>query len=691
MTRTTVAIALGALCACQLPAQRASIPPVTKGLVAFAQSANPPRHVEWNADGNQAAYLVRSPASKPQLLTVDATSGRCQPISIPDWVTYFQWARSGTALLMAGERQLAWLDLPSKRLTDLVTGAEALADAQISPDGRSVSYVQSHNLYIVDTAGGRPRAITNSGSDNVFKGDLDSRYAKAFGLTTAYWWSPDSSAIAYLESDWPPASNVTSERRHFIFPGGRLPQMRVYVAGVDSPGTAREIPLDPTDVYVTRVDWLPDSRHIALERLNREQTEIKLVIAACATGKSHTILTERDLYWINLPNDLYFFKDGRRFLWSSERSGYRHLYLYATEGNLIRQITHDARQVYALSGVDESNNTVYFTGAVKSPLESHLYRVTLADPDADAVPLTKDAGWHVPLLSPRLDRFVDTYSTAGAPPRVDLMSIQGGLVATISNGPPDQGPRPDFFTIRLHDRTPLAAVMIKPPDFDANRKYPVIVYTHDGPDGRVVQNAWGGWPTVWHQFMAKRGFLILAVDTRGSNGYGHLFEEPIHYRFGAREIADLREVVAYLHKLPFVDPDRLGLWGSGYGGHIVVHAMLEFADGFKEGFADSPITDWTLSSAFFSEKYLGLLPQRAKSYDDSNAFDHAWALRGRLLIAANMHDPETPFDHVLTLENELMKEGKSADVIVFPAAGHVDDPVALTALLERMTAFFGGL
>jgi dipeptidyl-peptidase-4 len=688
MTRITAAIALSALSTCQLPAQRGFIPPVTKSQVEFAQSANSPTQVEWSSDGRRAGYLVRPAVGKPELLIVDAATGQRETARVPDWVTYFHWAPLGTALLLAGDRQLSWLDVPSNRLLDLVTGTEALADAKISPDGRWVAYVRSHNLYVVDN-GGRQRAITNGGSDDTLKGDLDFQYAKAFGLTTAYWWAPDSSTIAYLESDWPVAANSADEPRHFVLPGGRLPQMRVFITSVDNSSEGREISLDGTGVYVTRVDWLRDSRHIALERLNREQNEIKLLVAECASGQSHTILTERDQYWVNLPNDLYFFKDGRRLLWSSERSGYRHLYLYGTEGRFIRQITRGDWQIDALSGVDEVHNTVYFTAGLKKPLESQLYRVTLDD--ADAVPVTKDAGWHTPLLSPRLDRFVDTYSTASTPPRVNLMSIQGDLVANVSNGPAEQGPRPEFLTIRLHDQTPLAAMMIKPSDFDAHRKYPVIVYTHDGPDGRVVQDGWGGWPTVWHQFMAKRGFLILAVDTRGSAGYGHLFEEPIHYRFGAREVADLREVVGYLRGLPFVDPNRLGIWGSGYGGHVVIHTMLEFADGFKEGFADSPITDWKLSSALFSEKYLGLLPQRAKSYDDSNAFDFAWALQGRLLIAANIYGRENGFENVLAIEKELMKKGKSADVLVFPMASHVDDRVPLTALLERMTAFFGEL
>jgi dipeptidyl-peptidase-4 len=671
--------------------------PATKDLVNLAASLDPPKQLEWSPDGTQAGYLLLPARGKPELLIVDATSGRSDALSIPEWVRYFHWAPSGEALLLANEHQLSWFDLASKTAKPLASETDSVLDAKVSPDGRRVSWVQSHNLHLMSVSEGRARAITIGGSDDVLKGELNAQYAAAFGLTTGYWWAPDSSEIAYLETDLRSVAKHQSvgdtdssgKEQHYFLPGTPTPQVRILLASVSSGERTREVIAAGPKAYLTRVVWLHDSKSLAIERLNREQNEIELLIAECATGHSHTILTERDLYWINLPNDLYFFKDGRRFLWSSERGGSRHLYLYQTNGNLIKQITHGNWDVYAVSGVDEQRNVVYFTGSLKSPLESHLYRVPVDS--GDVSPLTVAAGWHTPMLSPRLDRFLDTYSATTKPPSVDLLNEEGATLAHVGEAQAEQGPMPETLTIRLHDQTPLAAMMIKPPDFNATLKYPVIVYTYDGPDGRVVKNAWGGWPLLWHQFMAKRGYVILMVDARGSGGYGHLFEEPIHYRFGARELADLREVVSYLRELPFVDRNRLGIWGIGYGGHTVVHAMLEFSDGFKEGFADSPITDWMLSSGFFSEKYLGLLPQRAYSYGDSNAFDHAGALKGRLLVAANLYDREVHFEHILALQKELMRKGKSADVLVFPSADHVSDPVLLTALLERMTAFFGEL
>ena len=672
------------MCAPPARAQRGFVPPETGKLVKLAASLDPQTQLEWSADGKQVAFLrlPGSGAGTQELLIVDAESGANHMVNAPEWVRYLHWTPSGKALILADEHKVAWFDILSGTERLLVSRPESVFDVKISPNGRWVSWIESHNLHVMNVDDGRSHAITVGGTDIFRKGELDPQYAKAFGLMTGYWWAPDSMRIVYLAMN-------TGGQTYFV-PGGALPKIQVLLAELASKEPAREIVAANSKPYVVRVEWLAASKRLVIERLNREQNEIELSIADPVTGQSRGVFTERDQYWINFPNDLYFFSDEKRFLWSSERSGYRHLYLYQADGTLLKQLTHGNWEVHALSGVDESRNALYFTGSFKSPLESHVYRTSLDG--ADPSPLTVQAqGWHAPTLSPRLDRLLDSHSSVTTPPGVDLLNVDGSLVTHLGAVASEYGTLPEFLAIRLHDGTPLAAMMIKPPDFNAALKYPLIVYTYDGPNGRVVKNAWGGWPLLWHQFMAKKGYVILLVDTRGSAGYGHLFEEPLHFRFGARELADLREVVAYLRRLPYVDPNRLGIWGQGYGGHMVVHAMLEFPDGFKAGFADSPITDWTLSSGYFSEKYLGLLPERVHAYDESNAFDLAWALKGRLLIAANRYDPDVHFDHVLALEKELMKKGKSADVLVFPSADHLKDQGLLTALLERMTSFFSQL
>jgi dipeptidyl-peptidase-4 len=235
----------------------------------------------------------------------------------------------------------------------------------------------------------------------------------------------------------------------------------------------------------------------------------------------------------------------------------------------------------------------------------------------------------------------------------------------------------------------LNAWMIKPPDFDASRKYPVLIYTYGGPHAQVVLNAWGGNTGLWHQEMAQKGYIIFALDNRGSAGRGHIFEEPIHYRLGAQELSDQRDGVDYLKNLPFVDASRIGIWGWSYGGHMTLHAMFEAGNVFKAGFAGGPVTDWFFYDSIYTERYLGLLPQNAEGYRSSSPIEKAGGLKGKLLIAHGTGDDNVHFANTLTLINELIENGKYVEVMPFPGRGHgVSDPEARKVLMNRVTQFF---
>jgi dipeptidyl-peptidase 4 len=614
----------------------------------------------------------------------------------------YQWAPDGSGLLFQGSSSLAWFDLKTQTARPLVSGRPDLADPKISPDGRYVSFVRDHNVWLVRVADGKQRALTQGGTEEVRKGELDWVYPEELDLTTAYWWAPDSSAIAYLEMDerrvtqYPLVDFASyageADQERYPVAGGNNPVVRVFVGKVDG-GQARLLDTGAeTDVYIPRVNWLVDSKHVAIQRLNRTQTLLEVLIADTGSGKARVVLADKDLYWINVSDDLRFLKDGKRFLWSSEVSGYRHIYMYDLEGKQLAQLTKGDWEVVAVQGVDEEKKLVYFTAAEKSPLERHLYRAGLDGSGFARV--TREDGTHGINLAPNTSAFVDTYSNSMNPPRQDLVRMDGSRVAALNeNRVPELADLHlspvEFLSVRSHDGVQLNAMMIKPPDFDAAKKYPVLVYTYGGPHAQVVLNGWEGPTFLWHQLMAQKGYIIFALDNRGSAGRGHLFEEPIHFRFGAQELSDQRDGAAYLKSLPYVDGNRIGIWGWSYGGHMTLHAVFEDPQDFKVGFAGGPVTDWHYYDSIYTERYIGLLPQNEESYQESSPIQNATRLKGKLLIAHGTGDDNVHYANTLALINKMIEAGKYVEVMAFPGRGHgASDPQARRVLMNRVTQFF---
>jgi dipeptidyl-peptidase 4 len=719
------------------------------------------RGIAWTPDGKQVSFfeLKPSPAEKPvatpeslhlpkpipkqegpgSLWVMDAVSGERRLLVSADKLQSmlpassagptqatglgrhapadYQWAPDGAALLFRGPNALVWFDLKSQTPRTLVSGKGDLADPKISPDGKFVSFVRDHNLWLVNVADGKERALTRGGAEEIRKGELDWVYPEELDIKTAYWWAPDSSAVAYFEMDEHkvaqyPLVNFASfdgdaDMERYPPAGGANPVVHVFVASVSGPESRQMDTGAETDVYIPRVNWLPDSKHLAIQRLNRAQTALDLLFADAATGVSRVAFTEKDQYWINVSDDLRFLHDGKRFLWTSERSGYRHLYLYSVEGKELAQLTKGDWEVSSVDAVDEKAESIYFTATEKSPLERHLYRVGLDG--SGFMRITKEPGTHAVNFPPAfasppgtataktsapLIAFIDTYSNTMNPPRQDLLRPDGSRVAVLTENKVAElasyhlSPM-EFVQVKSHDGVMLNASMIKPPNFDPQHKYPVLVYTYGGPHAQVVVNEWGRSTFLWHELMAQKGYIIFSLDNRGSAGRGHLFEEPIHYRLGAQELSDQRDGAAYLKSLPYVDPNRIGIWGWSYGGHMTLHAVFEDPEDFKVGFAGGPVTDWHYYDSIYTERYLGLLPVNEEYYQESSPIEKAKQFSGKLLIAHGTGDDNVHFANTLALINELIEEGKYVEVLPFPGRGHgVSDPPARRLLMERVTRFF---
>ncbi len=685
------------------------------------------RGIAWSPDGNRLTFLDTKGSgrdAKTELWTLNAASGERSVLISADKLgsifpapalqhsqttgagrrppPVYQWAPNGNALLFEGPNALAWYDIKTQSGKVLVSGKDELSDVKISPDSNYVSFVRDHNLWLVATSDGKERAFTKGGNEKLHEGELDWVYPEELEIFTGYWWAPDSSAIAYLEIDEAKVAQFSllnfesytgeAELQRYPVAGSANPVVRVLVGSLGG-GQPRLMDTgSDSDIYIPRVNWLPDSLHVAIQRLNRDQNKLDLLVADTATGKPSTLLTEKDPYWINVNDDLHFLKDGKRFLWSSERTGYRHIYLYRLDGKQIAQLTKGDWEVSHIDGIDEAKGVVYFTATEKSPIERHFYRVGL-DGNGFAR-ITQEDGVHTINLSPTANLYVDTYSNAATPPRQDVYRSDGAKAATLNENKVQELSQyrlspVEFSTVKARDGVSLNCSLIKPPDFDPGKKYPVIVYTYGGPHAQVVLNAWGGPNLLWHEMMAQKGYIIFALDNRGSAGRGHVFEESMHYHFGGPELSDQRDGVAWLQQQPWVDPRRIGIWGWSYGGHMTLHAMFEAPDLFKVGFAGGPVTDWHFYDSIYTERYMGRPQQHENEYKESSPVSHVENFKGKVLIAQGTDDDNVHYSNTLSLINDLIASGKYVEVIAVPGRGHgVSDPPARKIVWTRVTQFF---
>jgi len=689
--------------------------------------------IEWSPDAKRISFLDHR-ASGVEMWTIDLETGERKILVPADVLAQvmqpaktqaiqstglgrvqadnYRWSPSGNSLLFIGSTHLVLLDLKTLMSKPLVAGEADIADPKFSPDGNWVSYVRDFNLWLTNVATGESRQLTTGGSEGVLKGQLDWLYPEELESSTAYWWSPDSSKIAYYEMDERrvtryPLIDMSSpvgatEYERFPQAGEANPLVRVGVVSIDGGETKWMDTGTDTDVYLARVVWLRDSRRIAIERLNRTQDRLHVLFCDAATGTSETILTETDPYWINLSDDLYFFADNKSFLWSSERTGFRHYYLYDLSGKLLGQLTRGDWGITGTGGfgpgtdshpaVDETHGVIYFLSNKQDILGTQVYRLSLHDRSLTRI--TKENGTHEVVFAPDASGFADTYSNAMTPPRQDLYRADGSHVAAINEnkvrelGEYDLS-RVEFLELAADDGTKLYASMIRPSHFDASRKYPVLIYVYGGPGIQQVRNQWDRSDFLWLEMMAERGYIVFTLDNRGSYQRGHAFETAIYHRFGKVELEDQLTGVKYLKSLPYVDGSRIGICGWSYGGTMALVAMFNAPDVFKAGVSVAPVTDWRLYDTAYTERYMGRPQDNPEGYETSSPVNHVAGLEGSLLLIHSTGDDNVHFSNTAELLNGLIRVGKyPTNLMIFPGRGHgINDASARIELYKRITEF----
>ncbi len=703
------------LCSCA-PAAWAAKKPVT--IDALMQHERP-RALEqtavWAPNGsafvlekNGALSLYDVPSGKSRdiipLKKLESAAEPSERSPVFDWTnrrvteTDFQWFSDGRQLLVSAGGDLFIVHLSNGSFEQLTKTAEVERDPKLSPDNKYVSFRRGPNLYTLDLATKSVTQLTRDGSDTLLNAELDWVYPEELDLSTAHWWSPDSRSIAYMQFDiakepvFPQVSllspHAVLEPERFPQPGDPNADVKIGVVPAAG-GETRWMNLgEPRGYLFARVAWLPSGREIAVEKLPRIQNKLDLLIANIETGASRVFLHEEDPYWINVKGDLKFLPDGR-LLWTSERTGFRHLYLYGPDGTLEKQLTSGDWEVDTIAGIDERQGRVFFTSTEASPLERQLHAVSLDG--AHRQQITSGDGTHSVSLSPTAAYFLDDYSSLSTPPRRTLYRGDGTEVRVYKQ--PDLKDVNEYevlptemVKVKASDGTILYARLIKPAGFQPGKKYPAVVMVYGGPGVQSIHNSWQG--LSWDQLLAQHGFFIWQLDNRGSNGRGHAFESVIYHHFGVHELEDQKTGIQYLISQGFVDPQRIGMYGWSYGGYMTLYTLTNTSGLIKAGIAGAPVTNWHNYDSIYTERYMGLPESNEQAYEASSATSHAAGLDSRLLMVHNVEDDNVHFQNSVQMADALEKAGKQFFMVAYPQKSHGVSGPLRRQLLEETTEFF---
>ena len=670
----------------------------------------------WAPDGKRFVYrqekkiflydaAARSAKELLSLDPIEAAAVKEPPAGAFHWQNRrvsedsIQWSENGKALLLeAGDDLFLW-DFDSGKYQQLTATPEAERDPKLSPDGRRVSYRLDYDLYTLDVESRKVTRLTEDGSPTLLNGQLDWVYPEELDLGTAHWWSPDSKSIAFMQFDvsrepiYPHADllglRAVYEPQRYPQAGTPNADVRVGVVGAGG-GATRWMNLGETrDALIARVQWLPDSSGVAVERLNRVQNKLDLMVADPASGNARVLLHESDPAWINVTDDLRFLKTKKQFLWSSERDGFRHLYLYSLDGEQIARLTQGDWMVTKVAGIDEARGDVFFESAEASPLESQLYRVKLDGSGKTRV--TAEKGTHAIQMSPTCEYYFDTFSSLASPPRKTLHREEGSEWVGYREADRKVLDEYDILptelvTVKASDGTTLYAHLIKPKGFREDVRYPAIVMVYGGPGVQTVRDAWAG--ENFEQVLAHRGYVIWGLDNRGSSGRSHRWESALYRRFGEKELADQQDGVRHLISTNFVDPKRIGIFGWSYGGFMTLYSLLNAPEMFRAGISGAPVTNWRNYDTIYTERYLGLPEENAEGYKLSSPVNAAAKLQAKLLLVHNTEDDNVLFQNTLQMIDALEQAGKQFELRLYPQKSHGVSGSARKNMMEAMAAFF---
>ncbi|WP_149195282.1 S9 family peptidase [Luteimonas suaedae] len=679
---------------------------------------------EYHVDSGQTRLLVDSQVLLPGEETLsDEEKARRERQRIAGFsgIVDYHWAPDGQRLLFPLGGELYLYDLTKQgadAVRQLTDGGGFATDPKLSPKGGYVSFVRERDLWVIDLASGKELRLTEDGSDTIGNGVAEFVADEEMGRHTGYWWAPDDSAIAYARIDESPVPvqkryEVYADRTEVVeqrYPAAGDPNVRTELrvarladagppptreGGIDTADGPRTVrvqtrmgpaaPLrvdlgDDPDIYLARVDWR-DPQRLTFQRQSRDQRTLELVEITLATGKQRILVTETSKTWVPLHDSLRFLEDGR-FLWSSEHSGFEHLYLASEDGSELTALTAGDWPVDELLAVDQDAGRVYFSAGRESPTEKHLYAVPLAGGGIER--LSQAPGLHNASFAKNASVYVDSWSNTRTPPQVELFRADGSRIAALVDNDLDAPDHPyapfrdahlptEFGTLTAADgRTRLHYSLIRPARFDPARRHPVVVYVYGGPAGQTVIDAWPGRADAFfNQYLAQQGYVVFSLDNRGTPRRGAAFGGSLYERQGTVEVEDQVAGVDWLRTQPWVDGERIGVHGWSNGGYMTLMLLGKAPDAYACGVAGAPVTDWALYDTHYTERYMHLPEANVDGYREASVFTHAGDIRpDSLLLIHGMADDNVLFTNSTRLMSTLQQSGVPFELMTYPGAKH---------------------
>ncbi len=658
------------------------------------------RGINWMKDGKFYSTLENNKVVKYNITTgqpvatlVDGSTLNPK-IDIQD----YSFSGDGKKLLLTTDFQSIYrrsftanyfiYDLASKSVKPLSANGKQ-SYAAFSADGSKVAFVRENNLFYVTLSDMKEVQVTDDGKFNhIINGTTDWVYEEEFSFVDGFYWSPDGKKLAYYRFDesavreynlqrWGKTLYPTDYRFKYPKAGEANSTVEIWIYNLDSKQKVKADIGTEKDIYIPRVKWTADANLLSIRKLNRLQNNLDILHINASTGASNVVLNEKSETFIDLEftDDLIYLADGKQFIYTTERDGYKHLYLYGMDGKLVKQITQGSFEVSQLIGLDEKTKTLYYTSTEVSPLERHFYSITLS---GKKTKLSQAAGIHTINMSGDFQFYIDYHTSAAHPTVVSLFKTKGNALQKVleDNGAlakvlDDYGfAAKEFFSFKTVDGTNLNGYMLKPKNFDASKQYPVLVYQYSGPGSQNVNNLWGGSHFFFHQMLTQKGYIVAVIDSRGTGGRGEHFKKLTYKQLGKYELEDHIAGAKFLSTLEYIDDSRIGIWGWSYGGYMSSLAMTKGAGTFKMGIAVAPVTNWRFYDTIYTERYLQTPQLNASGYDDNSPSTYANKLQGNFLLIHGTGDDNVHFQNSVVLQDALINAGKQFTSFYYPDKHH---------------------